>query len=67
MKRQRPTLQFQIDIDDFKDDKEILKTIENLLKLTKDKEFTENIDWDRGKGIQVDVSPKISFLIKGCN
>jgi hypothetical protein len=66
MKGQRPKLQFQIDIDDFKDDVEILKTIKNILKLTKNSDFTDNIDWDNGRGVKVNVSPKISFLIRGC-
>ena len=67
MKRQRPNIRFQIDIEDYTDDKEILDTIKNILKLTKDKDFTENIDWDGGEGVEVEVSPKISFLINGCN
>jgi hypothetical protein len=67
MKSKKPTLQFQIDIEDYKDDKEILNTIKNILKMTKDKDFTDSIDWDEGGGVKVEVSPRISFLISGCD
>jgi hypothetical protein len=67
MKRQRPKLKFQIDIVDFKNDLEIIDTIKNLLKLTRDKNFIENIDWDSGEEVDVKVSPNISFVISGCN
>jgi hypothetical protein len=67
MNTTKPTLKFQIDIVDFQDDKDILDTIKNLLKLIKDREFFDSVSWDEGEKISVEVSPKISFLISGCD
>jgi hypothetical protein len=67
MKQKKQTLKFQIDIVDFKNDLEIIDTIKNLLKLIRDKNFIENVDWDSGEEVDVKVSPNISFVIKGCN
>jgi hypothetical protein len=67
MKQKKQTLKFQIDIVDFKNDLEIIDTIKNLLKLIRDKNFIENIDWDSGEEVDVKVSPNISFVINGCN
>ena len=66
MKSKKPTLKFQIDIEDYKDDKEILDTIKRILKLSKYKDFLENIYWDNEEGLSVEVSPNISFLVNGC-
>jgi hypothetical protein len=67
MKHNKQTLKFKLDIVDFKNDLEIIDTIKNLLKLTRDKNFIENIDWDSGEEVDVKVSPNISFVISGCN
>ena len=67
MKHNKQTLKFKLDIVDFKNDLEIIDTIKNLLKLTRDKHFIENIDWDSGEEVDVKVSPNISFVISGCN
>lgn len=66
MNTSKPTLKFQIDIVDFQDDKEIIETIKNLLKLTKSQEFFDGVSWGDGEKVSVEVSPKISFLISGC-
>jgi hypothetical protein len=66
MKTKKPTLKFQIDIVDYKNEDEILETIKRILKLSKDKDFLESIYWDNG-GLSVEVSPNISFLINGCD
>ncbi len=66
MNTSKPTLKFQIDIVDFQDDKEIIDTIKNLLKLTKSQEFFDSVSWGDGEKVSVEVSPKISFLISGC-
>jgi hypothetical protein len=67
MNTTKPKLKFQLDIVDFQDDKEIIDTIKNLLKLTKDQEFFDSVSWGEGEKISVEVSPKISFLISGCD
>jgi hypothetical protein len=67
MKHNKQTLKFKLDIVDFKNDLEIIETIKNLLKLTRDKNFIENIDWDSGEEVDVKVTPNISFVISGCN
>jgi hypothetical protein len=46
--------------------REIIDTIKNLLKLTKSQEFFDSVSWGDGENVSVEVSPKISFLISGC-
>ncbi len=66
MKSNIPSLKFQLDIKDYQDDKEIIDTIKKLLKLTKSQEFIDSVSWGDGEKVSVEVSPKISFLISGC-
>jgi len=66
MKTKKPRLRFQIDVIDYKNEVEILDTIKKILKLSKDKDFLENIYWENN-GLSVEVSPNISFLINGCD
>ena len=67
MNKLKPTLKFQLDIVDYQDDDEIINSIKNLLKLSKDKEFIDSVFWENGENVSVDVSPNISFLISGCD
>ena len=67
MKRKNVDLQFRIDLIDYKNEDELISTIRNILKLYKDKEFRESVEWEKDKIFSVKVSPKISFLISGCN
>jgi hypothetical protein len=62
----KPTLKFQLDIVDFQDDYEIIDSIKNLLKLSKDREFIDSVFWKKGESISVDVSPNISFIVSDC-
>jgi hypothetical protein len=67
MKRKNIDLQFKIDLIDYRNEDEIISTIRNILKLYKDEEFRESVEWEKDKTISVRVSPKISFLISGCD
>ncbi len=67
MNTEKPTLKFQIDILDYKDDKEILNTIKKLLKLSKDREFTDSVLWRDGEKVKGEISPNISFVFSDCN
>jgi hypothetical protein len=67
MNTTKPTLRFQIDIEDYQDDEEIINSIKKLLKLSKDQEFIDSVFWENGEKVSVDVSPKISFIISGCD
>jgi len=67
MNTTKPTLKFQIDILDYQDDEEILDSIKKLLKISKDQEFIDSVFWENGEKVSVDVSPKISFIISGCD
>ena len=67
MSMKKPSLKFQIDIIDFQDDKEIIRTIKTLLQLSKNEDFVNSVYWDKGEKVNVNVSPKISFIISGCN
>ena len=67
MKTEKKTLKFQIDIVDFDDDKHILETIENLLKVSRDQEFIDNIFLKKGRGISIRTSPNISIVFSQCN
>ncbi len=66
MNNKKPSLKFQIDIQDFQDDKEIIDTIKNILKMSKDQEFIDTF-FDGDEKIKVNVSPNISFIISGCD
>jgi hypothetical protein len=65
MKNNISHIKFQLDIQDFQDDKEIIETIKNLLKMSKDKGFIDGF-YDGDEKIKVNVSPNISFIISGC-
>jgi hypothetical protein len=67
MKRKNIDLQFKIDLIDYRNEDEIISTIRNILKLYKDEEFRENVEWEKDKMISVKVSPKLSFIISGCD
>jgi hypothetical protein len=67
MKRKNIDLQFKIDLIDYRNEDEIISTIRNILKLYKDEEFRENVEWEKDKMISVKVSPKLSFVISGCD
>lgn len=66
MNTTKPTLKFQLDIVDFQDDDEIIDSIKNLLKLSKDRDFIDSVFLEKGETISVDVSPNISFIISDC-
>jgi hypothetical protein len=59
-------LVFRIDIQDFHGDKEIIDTIKNILKMSKDQDFIDGFYEDDEK-ILVNVPPNISFIISGCD
>jgi hypothetical protein len=65
MKNNISHIKFQLDIQDFQDDKEIIETIKNILKMSKDKDFIDGF-YDGDEKIKVNVSPNISFIISGC-
>lgn len=67
VKRKNIDLQFKIDLIDYKNEDEIISAIKNILKLYKDEEFREYVELEDDKMISVRVSPKISFLISGCD
>jgi hypothetical protein len=67
MNTTKPTLKFQLDIVDYQDDDEIIDSIKNLLKLSKDPEFIDSVFWENGESISVDVSPNMSFVFSGCD
>ena len=67
MNTTKPTLKFQIDILDYQDDEEIIDSIKNLLKLSKDQEFIDSVFWENGEKVSVYVSPNISFMFSGCD
>lgn len=67
MNTTKPTLKFQLDIVDYQDDDEIIDSIKNLLKLSRDREFIDNVFWENGEKVSVDVSPNISFVFSGCD
>ena len=65
MKNNKSHVNFQLDIQDFQDDEEIIETIKNILKMSKDKDFIDGF-YDGDEKIKVSVSPTISFIISGC-
>jgi hypothetical protein len=65
MKNNISHIKFQLDIQDFQDDKEIIETIKKILKMSKDKDFIDGF-YDGNEKIKVNVSPNISFIISGC-
>ena len=65
MKNNKSHISFKLDIQDFQDDEEIIRIIKNILKMSKDKDFIRGF-YNRERKIKVDVSPKISFIISGC-
>lgn len=65
MKNNKSHINFQLDIQDFHDDEQIIDTIKNLLKMSKDKDFIDGF-YDGDEKIKVKVSPTISFIISGC-
>jgi hypothetical protein len=65
MKYNKSHIKFQLDIQDFQDDEEIIETIKNLLKMSTDKSFIDSF-YDEDEKIKVNVSPNISFIISGC-
>jgi hypothetical protein len=65
MKRKKSNMVFRLDIQDFQDDEEIIETIKNILKMSKDKDFIDGF-YDGDEKIKVNVSPTISFIISGC-
>lgn len=67
MDTDKSTLKFQIDIQDYQDDDEIIKTIKNLLKLTRDTEFIQSVFWEDGEKISAKANSNISILISGCD
>ena len=66
MKNIEPNLVFRLDIQDFHEDEEIIDTIKNILKMSKDKEFIDGF-YDGGEKLLINVSPNISFIISGCD
>jgi hypothetical protein len=62
-----PTLKFQLDIVDYQDDDEIINSVKNLLKLSRDQEFIETLIWEDGEKLKGKISPNISFVISGCD
>jgi len=67
MNTRKPTLKFQLDIVDFQDEEEIINTIKKILKLSKDREFIDNVMWENGQKVSVEITPNLSFVISGCN
>jgi hypothetical protein len=67
MNTSKPTLKFQLDIVDYQDDDEIIDSIKNLLKLSKDREFIDNVFLENGEKLSVVVSPNISIVLSGCD
>jgi len=65
MKNNISHIKFQLDIQDFQDDKEIIETIKKILKMSKDKDFIDGL-YEGDEKIKVNVSPTISFIISGC-
>jgi hypothetical protein len=65
MKNNKSHVNFQLDIQDFQDDDQIIETIKNILKMSKDKDFIDGF-YDGDEKIKVNVSPTISFIISGC-
>ena len=65
MKNNKSHISFKLDIQDFQDDEEIIRIIKNILEMSKDKDFIRGF-YNRERKIKVDVSPKISFIISGC-
>jgi hypothetical protein len=65
MKNNISHIKFQLDIQDFQDDKEIIETIKKILKMSKDKDFIDGF-YEGDEKIKVNVSPNISFIISGC-
>lgn len=62
----KPNLILQLDIIDFKDDKEILSTIKKLLVVSRDREFIDSVDWGNREIVKGEISPNLSFIIRGC-
>ena len=62
-----PNLKFQLDIVDYQDDDEIINSVKNLLKLSRDAEFIETLIWEDGEKLKGEISPNISFVISGCD
>jgi len=67
MNTTKPTLKFQLDIVDYQDDDAIIESVRNLLKLSKDREFVDNIFWKNREKVSVYVSPTIPFIISQCD
>ena len=65
MKNNKSHINFQLDIQDFQDDEEIIKTIKNILKMIKYKDFIDGF-YAGDEKIKVNVSPTMSFIISGC-
>ena len=66
MENDKSHINFQLDIQDFQDDEQIIGTIKNILKMSKDKDFIDSF-YDGDEKIMVNVSPTISFIISGCD
>jgi hypothetical protein len=66
MNTSKPTLKFQIDIVDYKNDEEIIDSIKKLLMLSKDQEFIDNVFLENGEKLSISVSPNISFVFSYC-
>lgn len=67
MKNQVSNFNYILDIKDYKNDKEIIKTIKTILKLNRDEKFQDSLSWVDSEPVSVEVSPNISFIIRGCD
>ena len=66
MKNDKSHINFQLDIQDFQDDEQIIGTIKNILKMSKDQDFIDGF-YEVDEKILVNVPPNISFIINGCD
>jgi viroplasmin and RNaseH domain-containing protein len=61
----KPRIQYRLDIEDFSTDIEILKAVKNILKLNKDREFTQSV---MGSDSMYEITGKgFQILISNCN